>query len=419
MVVGAAIGLAVGFVGRWLRNRIDDPPIEIAGSILLAYVAYLPGRGDPRLRGAGRGHGRPLPGLAQQQRRLLRPQPPPVQRLLGNPRVPGQRRPVRPGGTLVPHLQRPGPWTARATGPDRLWPWCRPSSCVRLVWMWAFGWLIRADRRRGGTPTGRWRERLILGWSGMRGAITLAALLAVPTATSAGNAARRSQRHHLPRLRRDHRHLGRAGHDPAGAGEAAAAAREPIRRRCRTSGPVELTQAALDAHRRRLRSGKLPEEVSDGLRAQYLGRLYRLQTRPMTRTSNPRPRRPPKRAGHTPRPHRPATPDAGCPPRPGPDRGDHLAHDRARPRPGGGQALARMSRHGCRVDTRRVSHERHCSQPQLACSPEHEVRETIYARQNLSKRPDRLDATLPSGGARPKAVLKEISTPFNDKADRR
>ena len=41
-VVGAAIGLAVGFAGRQLRNRIDDPPIEIAGSILLAYVAYLP-----------------------------------------------------------------------------------------------------------------------------------------------------------------------------------------------------------------------------------------------------------------------------------------------------------------------------------------------------------------------------------------
>ena len=42
VVAGTGIGLAVGFVGRWLRNRIDDPPIEIAGSILLAYVAYLP-----------------------------------------------------------------------------------------------------------------------------------------------------------------------------------------------------------------------------------------------------------------------------------------------------------------------------------------------------------------------------------------
>ena len=39
---GAAIGLAAGWVGRRLRDRVNDPPIEIAGSILLAYVAYLP-----------------------------------------------------------------------------------------------------------------------------------------------------------------------------------------------------------------------------------------------------------------------------------------------------------------------------------------------------------------------------------------
>ena len=41
-VAGGAIGLAVGLASRRLRNRIDDPPIEIAGSILLAYGAYLP-----------------------------------------------------------------------------------------------------------------------------------------------------------------------------------------------------------------------------------------------------------------------------------------------------------------------------------------------------------------------------------------
>jgi monovalent cation/hydrogen antiporter len=41
-VAGTAIGLAVGVVGRALRNRIDDPPIEIAGSMLMAYAAYLP-----------------------------------------------------------------------------------------------------------------------------------------------------------------------------------------------------------------------------------------------------------------------------------------------------------------------------------------------------------------------------------------
>jgi CPA1 family monovalent cation:H+ antiporter len=41
-VAGTIVGILVGVVGRALRNRIDDPPIEIAGSMLIAYAAYLP-----------------------------------------------------------------------------------------------------------------------------------------------------------------------------------------------------------------------------------------------------------------------------------------------------------------------------------------------------------------------------------------
>ena len=57
---------------------------------------------------------------------------------------------------------------------------------LRLAWMWSFGWLVRPRRARGPASQSGWRERLILGWSGMRGAITLAAVLAVPEMTSAG-----------------------------------------------------------------------------------------------------------------------------------------------------------------------------------------------------------------------------------------
>ncbi len=58
---------------------------------------------------------------------------------------------------------------------------------VRLAWMWSFGWLVRPRRRARSTAGQRgWRERLILGWSGMRGAITLAAVLAVPELTNGG-----------------------------------------------------------------------------------------------------------------------------------------------------------------------------------------------------------------------------------------
>lgn len=66
VIIGIGIGLVVGIVGRWLRNRIDDPPIEIAGSILLAYVAYLPAEEAHAVGGLSRRHRRAVPGVAQQ-----------------------------------------------------------------------------------------------------------------------------------------------------------------------------------------------------------------------------------------------------------------------------------------------------------------------------------------------------------------
>jgi CPA1 family monovalent cation:H+ antiporter len=42
VVGGVAIGLAVGFVVRQVRRRLDDPPIEVAIAVLTGYLAYLP-----------------------------------------------------------------------------------------------------------------------------------------------------------------------------------------------------------------------------------------------------------------------------------------------------------------------------------------------------------------------------------------
>jgi monovalent cation/hydrogen antiporter len=42
VVGGIAIGLAVGFVVRHVRRRLDDPPIEVALAVLTGYLAYLP-----------------------------------------------------------------------------------------------------------------------------------------------------------------------------------------------------------------------------------------------------------------------------------------------------------------------------------------------------------------------------------------
>ena len=42
VIGGIAIGLAVGWVVRQVRRRLDDPPIEVAIAVLSGYLAYLP-----------------------------------------------------------------------------------------------------------------------------------------------------------------------------------------------------------------------------------------------------------------------------------------------------------------------------------------------------------------------------------------
>ena len=148
---------------------------------------------------------------------------------------------------------------------------------LRLVWMWAFGWLIAAAHRnapdRGAWLAGAPDPRLV----GMRGAITLAAVLAVPTTTNAG----------LPLAgRNDIIYLGFAVIIVTLVGQGMTLPTLVRRLHLRESpsvadaerqARVDLTQAALDHIGTACDSGDLPEEVTDGLRAQYLGRLYRLQ----------------------------------------------------------------------------------------------------------------------------------------------
>jgi CPA1 family monovalent cation:H+ antiporter len=59
---------------------------------------------------------------------------------------------------------------------------------VRLIWQQTTVFVIRALDRRDSQRRRRssWRERLVMGWAGMRGAVSLAAALALPTVTDAG-----------------------------------------------------------------------------------------------------------------------------------------------------------------------------------------------------------------------------------------
>ena len=139
---------------------------------------------------------------------------------------------------------------------------------VRLLWMWA-PWQYLVPRRARGARTAERspRERLVLGWSGMRGAITLAALLAVPTVTSHGQ----------PLAGRD---------DVISLGFAVIIATLLIQgmtlpalvSRLRLSEHPAVADAEREAHiDHAVLTDGLPAEMTDGLRARYVSQARRLQ----------------------------------------------------------------------------------------------------------------------------------------------
>ena len=274
---GAAIGLVVGLVGRWLRNRIDDPPIEIAGSILMAYAAYLPAQaihasGVLAAVVAGLYLGWHSSGGAFSARSRLQSGAfwetlvflvnPALFVLVGLSFHTFSTQAKSPVGRLaVTGIAVVLTVIVVAAGLDG-----------------GLGWLIRP--RRGGPVViqqQRWRERLILGWSGMRGAITLAALLAVPKMTDDGRplagrddiiylgfaviiATLVAQGMTLPTLVR---RLRLSEHPSVADAERQARLVLPSRTRSPRGG---------ERHRRAARG------ATDGLRAQYHARLRRLES---------------------------------------------------------------------------------------------------------------------------------------------
>jgi monovalent cation/hydrogen antiporter len=72
-----------------------------------------------------------------------------------------------------------------------MWPALAISAAViacRFAWSQVVTWLIRLIDRRASQRArrGTWRERMISSWAGMRGAVSLAAALALPLATDKG-----------------------------------------------------------------------------------------------------------------------------------------------------------------------------------------------------------------------------------------
>ncbi|HTT91263.1 MAG TPA: Na+/H+ antiporter [Acidimicrobiales bacterium] len=280
VVAGTAIGLAVGIAGRWLRNRIDDPPIEIAGSILLAYVAYLPAE-EAHASGvlaavtAGLYLGwHSSSGAISARSRLVSNAFWETLVFLVNAVL----------FTLVGlefhtfRVQARGPLGRLVLAAVAV---VLTVIVLRLAWMWASGWVTGVwHHARNGHRHGRWRERFVLGWAGMRGAITLAALLAVPKTTNAGTALAG---------RNDIIYLGFAVIMATLVGQGMTLPwvvrrvrlpESPSVAEAERRARIELAQVAIERIGAACKRGELPGELADGLTAQYLGRLRSLQTAP-------------------------------------------------------------------------------------------------------------------------------------------
>jgi monovalent cation/hydrogen antiporter len=184
---GVAIGLAVGWLIAEARRRIEDPVVEIVLSVVTGYAAYLPAElmgasGVLAAVTAGLYVGWRAPELASPSTRLLGFSFWEVLVYLLNAvlfvLVGLQLHPILTGVS--------GSSAAVLLGQAALVS--AVVIAVRIVWGFSVPYLVRALDRRPAQRARRVgaRERLVASWSGMRGAVSLAAALALPLETSTG-----------------------------------------------------------------------------------------------------------------------------------------------------------------------------------------------------------------------------------------
>jgi Na+/H+ antiporter len=184
VVGGIALGLAVGYLIRQVRRRLDNPPVEIAIALMSGYFAYLPAQmlgvsGVLAAVTVGVYVGWHTPELTSPQQRLQGRAVWEILVFLLNALL-----------FVLVGLQLPeildslhGNSAARLVGYAAL-----VSATVivtRLVWVFPAASLATLLARR---PDSRmpWQHLAVVGWTGMRGAVSLAAALALPRATDAG-----------------------------------------------------------------------------------------------------------------------------------------------------------------------------------------------------------------------------------------
>ena len=178
---GIAIGLAVGWVIAEIRKRLDDPPVEVTISILSGYAAYVPAEriGASGVLAAvtiGIYIGWRAPEISNPRQRIAGYSMWTILTFLLNALL-----------FVLIGLQLPLILEGLQDEPmgELLGVAAAVSFVViacRMVWVHVSTYAIRMlDRRPSQVARrGSWRGRVVVGWAGMRGAVSLAAALALP-----------------------------------------------------------------------------------------------------------------------------------------------------------------------------------------------------------------------------------------------
>jgi monovalent cation/hydrogen antiporter len=187
VVAGVAVGLAIGHAIRLVRRRLDNPPLEVMLAFLTGYFAYLPASaigasGVLAVVAAGVYVGRHTPELTTVETRLQGFAFWSIFNFLLNALLFGlvglQLQPIldRLSGHSATQLIEYGVVVAAVV------------IAVRIVWVAPLTYLPRllVRRIRERDPYPPWQQPAFVCWTGMRGAVTLAAALAIPLTTDAG-----------------------------------------------------------------------------------------------------------------------------------------------------------------------------------------------------------------------------------------
>lgn len=180
LVVGILVGVVVAVVAGWIWSRLSDPPVEVSLSLVIPYLAYLPAE---QLHGSGV-IAAVTAGLllGYRQARILSSDA----RVVGASVWEWVTYTLNGFAFLIIGLELPTVLEAvRGRPTDQLLTWAAAVSVVVIVarFLWVFlGTRLPTFRRRAtnGDPPVPLANVVVVGWAGMRGAVSLAAALALP-----------------------------------------------------------------------------------------------------------------------------------------------------------------------------------------------------------------------------------------------